>query len=198
MFHTPVETRFAIVDRLLAFGDQPLPFPAAMDLCRHQVQATPDSEATRFAAAARKSVSGQAFRPLFTPADWRAFASFCVVRHLPAGARVLVPGRGDRTLHFLVEGTLCQEIAGAASATSRLKVHLPGAILGEDALFSDGPCDADVRAVEDSVVLELSLPRQKELTASRPAVAFELLRAAGAVIAGRCRKPARREELAAA
>src|SRR4051812_2594153 len=108
MFHTPVETRFAIVDRLLAFGDKPAQFPAAMDLCRHQVPAGRDDDVTRFAAAARKSPAGHAFRPMFTAADWRAFESFCVARRVPAGSRLMVPGRDERTLRFLVEGTLCQ------------------------------------------------------------------------------------------
>jgi CRP/FNR family cyclic AMP-dependent transcriptional regulator len=69
-------------------------------------------------------------------------------------------------------------------------------VLGEDTLFSDAPGDVEVRTLEDSVILELSLPRQKELTAACPAIAFELLRAAGAVIAARGRTPAVRQELA--
>ena len=184
MFHTPVETRFAIVDRLIAHGDRPLAFPAAMDLCRHQASSGADCDALRFAAEARKSASRNAFRPAFTTADWRAFSSFCIPQRLPAGYRVLIPGRVDRTLRFVVEGSLWQESAAA----SHTKALLPGTILGEDALFSDLPGGLDVRTLEDSLVLELSLPRQKELTASCPAIAFELLRATGAVIAARGRE----------
>jgi len=193
MFHTPVESRFAIVDRLIAHGDRPLAFPAAMDLSRHQVAAPVDGDALRFAAQARKSASRNAFRPAFTAADWRAFSSFCISRRLPAGCRVLIPGRVDRTLRFVVEGSLWQESAANANRTTAL---LPGTILGEDAPFSDAPPDLDARALEDSLVLELSLSRQRELTASCPAIAFELLRATGAVIAARGRKSARREECA--
>jgi hypothetical protein len=40
-------------------------------------------------------------------------------------------------------------------------------------------------------VLELSLPRHKELTAACPEIGFELLRAAGAVIAARGRSAGR-------
>ena len=105
----------------------------------------------------------------------------------------MIPGRVDRALRFVVEGSLWQESAADASRTKAL---LPGTILGEDGLFSDTPCDLDVRTLEDSLVLELSLQRQKELTASCPAIAFELLRATGAVIAARGRTSARREELA--
>lgn len=193
MFHLPVETRFAIVDRLIARGDRPLAFPAAMDLCRHQATSGADVDALRFAAEARKSASRSAFRPAFASADWRAFSSFCISQRLPAGHRVVIPGRVDRALRFVVEGSLWQESAADAGRTKAL---LPGTILGEDGLFSDTPCDLDVRTLEDSLVLELSLQRQKELTASCPAIAFELLRATGAVIAARGRTSARREELA--
>ncbi len=196
MFHTPIETRFATTPsagQLLAFVGKPLPFPAAMDLCQERVQATEDCAALRFAAEARRSTSRRAFRPSFTTADWRTFSSFCVVRRLPAGYRVLIPGRAERALGFVVEGSLWQEAAGAANPP---KLLLPGTMLGEDALFSDGPGEFDVRTLEDSLVLELSLPRQKELTACCPAIAFELLRAAGAVIAARNRASGLRDEIA--
>jgi len=198
MFHTPVEPRIRIspsVDRLMAFVGKPLPFPADMDLCREQVPAAVDCEALRFAAEARRSPSRHAFRPGFTAADWRTFSSFCIVRRLPAGYRVLIPGRADRTLSFVVEGSLWQESAASTrAASSQPKLLLPGTMLGEDALFSDGPGELDVRTLEDSLVLELSHPRQKELTAACPAIAFELLRAAGAVIAARGRTSERRAE----
>jgi CRP/FNR family transcriptional regulator, cyclic AMP receptor protein len=198
MFHTPIDTRFGnspALDRLLAFGDRPLNFPSDLDLCREQVPATADCDGLRFAAAARKSASRDAFRPAFANADWRVFASFCVVRRLPAGYRVLIPGRSERTLSFVVEGCLWQQSTDASAAETRV---LPaGAILGADGLFSDAPCTLDVRTLEDSVVLELSLGRQKELTASCPEIAFELLRAAGAVIAARGRPCAAQDECVA-
>jgi len=195
MFHAPIDTRFGNASpfgRFAGLGDTPLQFPAAMDLCRDQVAATGDCDGVRFAAAARKSTSGQAFRPAFAVGDWRVFTSFCVARRVPAGQRVVIPGRSDRTIRFVVEGTLWQE-----SASQRSGAVLPaGTILGEDALFCDGAGDLDVRTLEDTLILELSLPRQKELTASCPEIGFELLRAAGAVIAARGRAPETHAELA--
>lgn len=184
MFHTPTDTRLQFspsIDRMMAFVGKPLPFPAGMDLCRDQVPAKADCDGLRFAAAARKSPSRRASCPALTAADWRVFSSFCVARRLPAGYRVTIPGHVDRTLRFVVEGSLWQASADARTAL------LPGAMLGEDGLFSDLAGDLDVRTVEESLVLELSLPRQKELTAAFPAIAFELLRAAGASIAARGR-----------
>ena len=198
MFHTPIDARTAFPaypGRRAAFGERPATFLADMDLCLDQLADSDDCEALHFAAAARKSKSTHAFRPAFATGDWRVFASYCIVRRLPAGYRVTIPGRSDRTLRFVVEGSLWQE---SASNASRTKALLPGAIVGEDGVFSDEPGDLDVRTLEDSVVLELSLGRQKELTASCPEIAFELLRAAGAVIAARGRAPEAVAELEAA
>ncbi len=200
MFHTPIDARFGNPSSLVcvfASVAKPLQFPAAMDLCREQVAAV-DCDGLRFAAAARKSSSRNAFRPAFATGDWRVLSSFCIARRLPADYRVLIPGRSDRALRFVVEGTLCQESAASkrAGASRPTLVH-PGAILGADALFSDGPCELDVRTLEDALILELSLPRQKELTAACPEIGFELLRAAGAVIAARGRTSGTRDELAA-
>ena len=190
MFHTPIDTRFAApasLDALLSFGGRPRNFPSDMDLCRDQV-ATADCDGLRFAAAARKSASRDAFLPAFANADWRVFASFCIVRHLPAGYRVMIPGRSERTLTLVVQGCLWQEPADAAQAVAGdSKVVAAGSVVGADTLFSDAPCALDVRTLEDTVVLELSLGRQKELTAACPEIAFALLRAAGALIAARGR-----------
>ncbi len=204
MFNTPIEVRYGIpssVDRLFASGEMPLRFRADLDLCRDRVPAAKDCAATRFAAETRKLTSRNAFRPVLVAADWRTLASFCIEKRLPADYRVVIRGRADRTLRFVVEGSLWQ-VSDASTSTStstsatvgQPRLLLPGTILGEDTLFSDAPGDVDVRTLEDSLILELPLPRQKELNAAFPAIAFELLRAAGAVIAARGRPAAAREE----
>ena len=198
MFQTSTHPSLRITpsaERRTLFAGQPLSFSSAMDLCRQQQPAAVDCDVTRFAAEARKSASRHAFRPEFTPADWRLFSSYCVARRLPAGSPVAMAGRVDRTLRFVVEGSLWQE---SASNANRCKALLPGTMVGEDGVFSDEAGDLDVRTLEDTVVLELSLARQKELTASCPEIAFELLRAAGAVIAARGRPVEAAAELVAA
>jgi len=197
MFRTPIDTRTAAqssADRFFGARAEALAFPAAMDLCRNQVPTAVSDDATRFAAEARQSTSAHAFRPDFTAADWRVFMSFCTVRTLGADFRLVVPGRTDRTLRFVVSGSLWQ-VSGVSGKQAQLL--MPGAIVGEDALFSDEPGALDVRTLEDTRVIELTLPRQKELTAACPAIAFKLLRAAGAVIAARSRASGLRAELAA-
>ena len=185
MFQMPIESRTRMsssVFHLPEFVGKPLPFPVPLDLCRDQVPATASCEGLRFAAAAADSASPEAFRPAFATGDWRVFASYCVVRRLPAHHRVVAAGACDRTLRFVVEGSLRQQCAGNAA-----KVLLPGAMLGEAALFSEGSCNLEVRTLAPALVLELPLARQRELTAACPEIGFELLRAAGAVIAARGR-----------
>ena len=183
MFSTPIEPRFRVspsVQDMMAFVGKPLPSVFELDLCRDQVAASRDCDVTRFAAEARKSTSRHAFKAAFTSADWRAFASFCTVRRMPAGERLLIPGRTDRTLRFVVEGGFWQAPAAGSGEPTLLP---PGAIVGEDSLFSDAPSGLDVRTLEDSLILELPLSRRNEFIAAYPRLAFELLRAAGAVIA---------------
>ena len=197
MFHTPTEVRYgnpSSFDRFFASGEQPLRFPADLDLCRDRVAAPKDCAATRFAAESRKLTSRNAFRPMLSTDDWHTLASFCIERRLPPDYRVVIRGHADRALRGGVDGSLWQ-VSDAGAGQPRLL--LPGTVLGEDTLFSDAPGDVDVRTLEDALILELSLPRQKELTAAFPAIAFELLRAAGAVIAARGRTSPTREELAA-
>lgn len=187
MFQMPIESRTRMtssVFHLLEFVGKPLPFPAPLDLCRDQVPASATCDGLRFAEAAAMAESREAFRPAFANGDWRVFASYCIARRLPAQHRVVMAGPADRTLRFVVEGRLQQEAAGAAGPA---KVLLPGSMLGEDTLFSDSPCEREVRTLEPTLILELSLSRQKEMTAACPEIGFELLRAAGAVIAARGR-----------
>ena len=189
MFQMSIEPRARISPSFphpMALTEMRLPSPADLALWREKVRSATARTAMRFAAEACKSSSRDAFRPGFTTADWHLFASFCVTTRLPAGFRVVMPGSADRTLRFLVEGSLSQACASVARDAGRQPaLLLPGAIQGEDAAFSTGLNELDVRALEDSLILELSPARRKELMAACPAIACELLRAAGEVMAAR-------------
>ena len=189
MFQTSIEPHARISPSFhhpMAFTEMRLPSAADLALWREKVRSATARTAMRFAAEALQSSSRDAFRPDFTTADWHLLASFCVTTRLPAGFRVVMPASTDRTLRFLVEGSLSQASAsGARDGGRRPELLLPGAIQGEDAAFSTGPNELDVRALEDSLILELSPARRKELMAACPAIACELLRAAGEVMAAR-------------
>ncbi len=199
MFQTSIEPRFASSSghHLMAFDAARLPSSADMALCREKVRASTTCKILRFAEEAFRLPSPHAFRPAFTREDWLALASFCITTRLPSGFRVAMPGSADRTLRFVVEGSLSQEpTAHARYAGSRPAMLLPGAIQGEDTFVSSGANELDVRAFEDSLILELSFPRLGNLTEAHPAIASKLLRAAMAVVAACARTPEARHEFA--
>ncbi len=162
------------------------PFFTAPESWRERAAVADDGHAARLADVARQSSSPLAFRPALAPADWRILASYCVATTLPADHRVLIPGSIDRTLRFVLEGSLLQVLpAPGRPAGSQSSLLTPGCMVGEDTLFTDGPGQLDVRTREETRVLELRWPRRAELTAVHRGIAFELLRAAGAVVAAR-------------
>jgi len=60
-------------------------------------------------------------------------------------------------------------------------------VVGEPGLFGDSPRMANVEAMTPCVVFALRGPRLEELAQRLPALALELLRAAGGVMATRMR-----------
>ena len=63
----------------------------------------------------------------------------------------------------------------------------PGSVFGEPGLFIDGPRTASVEAMTPSIIWALRGQRLEELAQRSPALALELVRAAGGVMAARMR-----------
>jgi CRP/FNR family cyclic AMP-dependent transcriptional regulator len=70
---------------------------------------------------------------------------------------------------------------------SRVVMLRPGAMVGESGLFSGAPHTASVEAMTASTVWALRLPRFEELCSRMPALALEVMRGAGGVMAARMR-----------
>jgi CRP-like cAMP-binding protein len=96
-------------------------------------------------------------------------------------------GDNDRTVYFLTQGSLQVFVTGGAPGASRIAILRTGSICGEPGLFADGLRTANVEAMTPCVIWALRLPRFEELAARVPAVALEVLRAAGGVMASRMR-----------
>jgi CRP/FNR family transcriptional regulator, cyclic AMP receptor protein len=90
-------------------------------------------------------------------------------------------------MFLLEQGTLQVFAAGPSPGTNRIAILRPGSVVGEPGLFTDGPRMANVEAMTPGVVWALRGPRLDELAQRMPALAYELLRAAGAVMAARMR-----------
>ena len=137
--------------------------------------------------AAIVSLNGDdAFRPQLNAEQWRGLAPFLTQRDLRSGEPLIRDGDRDRTLYMLERGSL-HVFVNALGRPGRVAVLRPGAITGELGLFLDAPRSANVEAALPSVVWGLRQLRLEELAQRMPVVAFELVRAAGAVMAVRLR-----------
>jgi CRP/FNR family transcriptional regulator, cyclic AMP receptor protein len=101
--------------------------------------------------------AADAFKPRFTPDQWRTFEAF-LTRHEVRGGELLVKqGEHDRTMYLLESGTL-QVFVQPPKSGARLSILRAGAVVGEAGLFSDQPRMANVEAMGQCVVWALRGP----------------------------------------
>lgn len=134
-----------------------------------------------------------AFRPRLTLDQWRAIAPYLTRHELRAGDLLIKQGETDRTMYFLGQGSLQVFVAGGPPGSSRIAILRAGSVVGEPGLFSDSARMANVEAMTACEVWALRGPRLEELAARLPALAFELLRAAGGIMAIRMRANLQRQ-----
>ena len=121
----------------------------------------------------------QAFRPRLGPAHWRTLAGYMAPRDVAAGELLLTQGEPERALFLLEQGTLQ---VYTVPARQRVELRQPGSAVGEASLFADGPAAATVEAMTPCIVWTLPAARVAQLAQRSPEVAFEVLRAAGALL----------------
>lgn len=127
-----------------------------------------------------------AFRARLGPEQWRVLSPYLSEHEIRAGDLLIKQGDSDRTMYLIARGTLQVYVTGAP-AGSRVALLRAGSVTGEPGLFVDGPRSANVEAMTPCTVWALRLPRLEELAQRVPALALELVRAAGAVMAVRMR-----------
>lgn len=132
-----------------------------------------------------------ALRARLDHAQWRMLASYLTQRLLKRGEVLIEMGEMDRVMYLVESGTLqvYVPVSASAAAAARRPVAIlrAGAVAGEPALFGETPRMAQVEAMSPSVVWALSRARMEEFAQQQPDIAFELLRACGAVMAVRMR-----------
>ena len=128
-----------------------------------------------------------AFKPRYSPEQWRAFQTYLTRHEVRAGDLLVKQGDHDRTMYLLQSGTLQVFVSQAKPGASRLSILRAGSVVGEAGLFSDQPRMANVEAMTTSIVWALRGPRLEELIARNPPLALELVRAAAAVMGVRMR-----------
>ena len=134
-----------------------------------------------------------AFRPRLTPEQWKVIGPYLSRHEIRSGDLLIKQGDTDRSLYMLSQGTLQVFVTGGAPGSSKIAILRAGSIVGEPGLFIDGPRMANVEAMTACVVWALRGPRLEELAMRVPALALELLRAAGGVMAIRMRATLQRQ-----
>lgn len=128
-----------------------------------------------------------AFRARLNGEQWRTIGPYLTQHDVRAGDLLIKQGDTDRAMYFLGRGSLQVFVTGAPPGTSRIAILRPGSVVGEPGIFGDGPRMASVEAVTPCIVWALRGPRLEELAQRSPALALELVRAAGGVMAQRMR-----------
>ena len=134
-----------------------------------------------------------AFRVRLNVDQWRAIAPYLTRHDIRAGDLLIKQGDTDRTMYFLGQGSLQVFVTGGPPGSNRIAILRAGSAVGEPGLFSDGPRMANVEAMTPCAVWALRGPRLEELAQRSPALALELLRAAGGVMATRMRANLQRQ-----
>lgn len=128
-----------------------------------------------------------AFRARLSVDQWHTLAPYLGRHELRAGDLLIKQGDADRSMYFLSRGSMQVFMTGGSPGGTRVVILRAGAVIGEAGLFGDSPRIANVEAMTPCVVWALRGPRMEELSQRSPALALELLRAAGAVMAVRMR-----------
>jgi CRP/FNR family transcriptional regulator, cyclic AMP receptor protein len=128
------------------------------------------------------------FRPRLSAEQWTMLAAYMSKASLRPGETLLNQGDTDRSLYFLLDGTLQVFVTPTGPGGSGKLVHLrEGTLLGEAGLFGPAPRLANVEALNACSVLVLRAQRLEELSLRSPAVALEVFKAAAAVLLARSR-----------
>lgn len=128
-----------------------------------------------------------AFRARLNIEQWRTIVPYLTQHDIRSGDMLIKQGDNDRSMYFLGRGSLQVFMTGGPPGSNRIAILRAGSVVGEPGLFIDGPRTANVEAMTPCIVWALRGPRLEELAQRSPALALELVRAAGGVMAARMR-----------
>ncbi len=112
----------------------------------------------------------------------------CMERKLfPPGARILAAGARDRTLYFVVAGTV-NVVVDRPKGPVQVASITGGSVFGEISFFDGEPRSAHVFAQDQVEVLSLRAERLEHLVAWHPCIAHKLLMELGRVMSQRLRQ----------
>jgi len=127
------------------------------------------------------------FRPRISLEMWRVLGPYLTRHEIRAGDLLIKQDDNDRTMYLLERGSLQVFVSDGRPGARRIAILRSGSVVGEAGLFSEGTRMANVEAMTPCVVWALRGPRFEELAARVPPLAYEVVRAAAAVLAVRLR-----------
>jgi CRP-like cAMP-binding protein len=142
---------------------------------------------TTLVQAVQTSKAGDAFNAGLHAQQWQDLAAYLARHDLRAGEMLMRQGDVGRSAYLVEQGNLQVFVTGGPPGRQRIAVLRPGSLVGEPGLFADVPRGANVEAMTPCVVWGLSAARLDEMCVQVPAVALQLVRAAGMVMATRMR-----------
>ena len=157
---------------------------------------TPDTTISTDLDAAIRSFRGDSFASAdglmprsWSDDDWRALFRATGMRRIRAGEALIRRGEPDRTLYFVLRGTLEVVLhSGDGMSMGPLTRIGAGSVLGEQSFFDEKPRSASVWAVDDCDVAAMTPAQYSAFEEARPALARDLLFALGRTLAIRLRK----------
>jgi len=120
--------------------------------------------------------------------DWQRLFGFTTTRTVPAGDALIRRNERDRTLFFVLGGSL-EVIVNASDGHSMGPLTRIGAgsVLGEQSFFDGRPRSASAWAVDDCEVAAMSVDQFSAFEQVHPKLARDLLFALGRILATRLR-----------
>ena len=141
------------------------------------------------ASAAAASADEALLLPAWREGDWERLFQFTSIRNVQSGHALIQQGEADRTLYFVLRGTLeiiVRSNDGISMGTvAQIKA---GSVLGELAFFDGGTRSAASWAVSECDVAAMTPDQYSAFEASNPALARDLLFALGRILAKRLRQ----------
>jgi len=139
--------------------------------------------------ASMASADEALYLPNWRDQDWAQLFQFTSVRTVNSGNALIQQGEPDRTLYFVIRGTL-EIIVRSNDGVSMGSVAQvkAGSVLGELAFFDSGPRSAGSWAVGQCDVAAMTPDQYVAFEQSNPALARDLLFALGRILAKRLRR----------
>lgn len=114
------------------------------------------------------------FLPRASEEDWERLVAHCTLRPFAAGTEVIHRGDTHQALYIVARGSL--EVVYRDGATPRRLAEVgEGSVFGEQTFFDGAPRSADVLALSDGEVLELTLEKFEVLAGHAPLLARTIL-----------------------